>query len=247
MNENTVPAVEKTIRLLDYLASLQNGATQSELAQILDISGATCYRIIQSLLKYGWLKKNGNRLELAQGLLPLARRILQTQEWQEQIKPFLVQLAEKLRLSVKLSVRHGSSEYMTALRVESPQPMSVSGRQGAIFPLIEGSVGAALLIRLTAKEVQKLIDAAPKELLEKSEPALLHDRIAECREKGYCLSNGRNRWGIEVISAPLLKGEEVIAAISILGLQNDFSDLPGLSKELLLVRQKCEQLLSKNF
>lgn len=243
MKDNIIPAVEKTIRLLDHLAGASAGATQAELAQLLDISGATCYRIIQSLLKYGWLRKNGSRLELAQGLLPLAKRILQMEDWQERIKPLLLELAQKTRLSVKLSLRHGTSEYITAFRAESPQPMAVTGRIGATFPVIEGSVGGALLADSSEKELQRLIQAAPEGLLEKSEPELLLQRIQECRKNGFCRSNGKNRWGIEVLTAPVHQGGQVLAAISVLGLLPDFEDIDALTGALLQCRQKVEELL----
>jgi len=242
--ENTIPAVEKTVRLLEHLTANPAGATQAELSQILGISGATCYRIIQSLLKYGWMKKTGNRFELGQGLLPLARRVYQAQEWQELIKPLLTALAETTRLSVKLSMRQGASEYVTVFRAESPQPMAVTGRIGATFPVIEGSVGGALLSQCGEAELRRLIAAAPDTLLEKQEPQLLQGRIQECREKGYCTSNGRNRWGIEVISAPLSGGQGVLAAISLLGLAADFTAMPELAKSLLQARQDCERLIT---
>ncbi len=242
-NENTIPAVEKTIRLLDHLAASAGGASQAELAQILHISGATCYRIIQSLLKYGWLKKTGNRFELAQGLLPLARKVYQAQEWQEQIKPHILALAEATKLSVKVSVRQGVNEYVTVFRAESPRPVAVSGRLGATFPVVEGSVGGALLCQSNEAEIRRLIAAAPDDLLEKQQPELVFARIAECREKGFCNSNGRNRWGIEVLSAPLLSGDQVRAAVSLLGLSPDFVPLTELEQELLKTRRICEGLL----
>ena len=133
---------------------------------------------------------------------------------------------------------------MTVFRAESPRPVAVSGRLGATFPLIEGSVGGALLSLSTESEVRKLIASAPEDLLEKREPELVFARIAECRAKGYCNSNGRNRWGIEVLSAPLLCGQQVLAAISVLGLAPDFSPLPALEHELLKTRRLCEELLA---
>ena len=57
---NKIPAVEKTIALLELLAKLPEGATQAELKKELGISMSTAYRILQTLQKllvlYNFLK-----------------------------------------------------------------------------------------------------------------------------------------------------------------------------------------------
>lgn len=240
VKENTIPAVEKTVRLLNQLSVAAGAVSQTELAKQNQISGATCYRILQSLLKYGWIKKAAGGYVLATGLLPLARRVCQAEEWQELIREPLMELAARTRLAVKLSVRRGAGEYMTAFRAESPEPMAVTGKVGATFPVVEGTVGGALLYRAEDAELLRLLDAMPGDVPEKLEPEQLFTRIAECREKGYCCSRGKNRWGIEAVSAPLTgPAGEVLAAISLIGLSHHFKDPDALGVILLQTVKQC--------
>ena len=55
---NTIPAVEHTIAVLEYMSSTDSGVTQSEIRQKLQISMSSAYRILQTLLKHRWVRKD---------------------------------------------------------------------------------------------------------------------------------------------------------------------------------------------
>ena len=55
---NTIPAAEHTIAVLEYLSSTASGATQSEICKKLQISMSSTYRILQTLLKHRWARKD---------------------------------------------------------------------------------------------------------------------------------------------------------------------------------------------
>ena len=141
-NEHIIPAVEKAVALLEHLGRSDRGATQAELARELDISGSTCYRIIQTLQKHDWLRKlPGNRYDLSGGMLTAAMKLVDAAARFEQCQPLLEELARQTGLSAKLSIRQGTDQ-LTVLRAEGPGPVSVTGKVGARVPVIEGSVGA---------------------------------------------------------------------------------------------------------
>ena len=57
---NNIPAVEKTLALLELLSSEEKGLTQAQLKEKLHISMSTCYRILQTLLAKEWVRKDEN-------------------------------------------------------------------------------------------------------------------------------------------------------------------------------------------
>lgn len=224
-SENTNPAVEKTLLLLHHLGQSGSGATQAELARELGISPSTCYRILQTLRKHDWVRKGADgRYDLSGGVLSATMKLHRQLVRLEHCRPLLDELAATTGLTAKLSIRQGDRQ-VTILRAESPRPLSVSGKVGARFPLIEGSVGAVLLSRTEAAEVRELAANCTEDIPERGNPDLVLSRIETIRRAGYCLNIGQTRWRIGAMSAPLVGADgQVAAALTLLGVDEDFAD-----------------------
>ena len=91
---NTIPAVEKAVAVLDILGARENGATQAELVELLRITPSTCYRILQTLLEAGWIRKrSGKRFDLAGGMLAAAMKLVDRPARLRAVQPILERLA----------------------------------------------------------------------------------------------------------------------------------------------------------
>ncbi len=223
-NDNTIPAVEKTVALLEKLGKSENGATQAELANELGITQSTCYRILQTLQKHDWVKKNsGSRYDLSGGILAASMKLSDKIRRFDKAQPILDRLANESGLSCKLSIRQGTDQ-LTILRAESPGPIIVSGKVGTRFPVIEGSVGAALLSGDSEETIKNLCNGCGESIIEKTNPEIVIERINQIREKGYCLNSKQNRWKVEAMSVPLKDNEgNVAGTLTLLGFEDDFS------------------------
>ena len=241
--ENTIPAVEKAVAILNRLGGCAEGMTQAELAAGLDITPSSCYRILQTLLEADWVRKTGGtRYDLSFGMLGAVRKLTDGTARFEEMTPVLEELAQSTGLCCKLSVRQGEFQ-IPLLRAESPRPMAVSGRIGVRFPVAEGSVGAALLASAPAAEAEKLARACADETCVADAGQLLRDGVAAIRRDGYCFNRGRNRWRVDAMSAPVRDAEgRVVAALTLLGYDEDFSEerLPAVAGTLLECAKKCE-------
>jgi DNA-binding IclR family transcriptional regulator len=222
--ENINPAVEKTLFLLHHLGQSPHGATQAELARELGISPSTCYRILQTLRKHDWVRKGADsRYDLSGGVLSATMKLHRQLVRLEHCRPLLDELAAATGLTAKLSIRQGTWQ-VTILRAESPRPLSVSGKVGARFPLIEGSVGAALLSRTEPDEVRELANGCTEDIPERGNSDLVLSRIQTIRRDGCCLNTSLTRWRIGAMSAPLIGPDgEVTAALTLLGVDEDFA------------------------
>ncbi len=241
--ENTIPAVDSTLSALEFMSLADHPLSQNEISQAIDVSATTGYRIIQTLMKHNWVRKNtNNTFSLSLGLLPLVRK---QSVFFGNLQPLLEELSQTSKLSCKLSIRQGG-EQVSVLRAESPEPFAVSGKIGARFPIIEGSVGAALLSGESEKDILTLAQHCAVELPEKAAPELIFKRIESIRKLGYVFNKGNNRWRIDALSMPIVTSAKSVAgALTLIGTEEDFSsgNLPQRVKLLQKTVRKIESEL----
>ena len=219
---NKIPAVDKTIQLLTVLTEKDH--TQSELSTKLNISMSTAYRILMTLQAHRWVrKKPGGVYTLAEGLLPLTRGLSEDVEILERISRKLPELSEKYQIACKISVRQEDKQ-LTFFRSEPPGPVALTGQPGSTFPVIEGSVGAALLADAGKAELLELVELCSADIPEKEEPELLLNAVREVRKKGFSLNARPNRWNIAALSMPVRDSNgNIIAAVTLVGCCEDFT------------------------
>lgn len=226
-NSHTIPAVAKCLELLEHLCSATEPQSHLTLAAACDITPTTCYRILQTLLQQGWVRRD-DRGGFMPGLsfIRAARSSSQSQMLAalERLQPVLDRLSATTGLSCKLSVRDGDSQ-LTVLRGVSPAPIAVTSRTGVSFPIIEGSVGAVLLSQASQEELESLRGRCRAAIEEKNTPQLLRFRLEELRQNGVVgNSSPANRWGCRALSAPVLDATgKCVAALTLLGSEADFS------------------------
>lgn len=236
---NTIPAVDKTIQLLSRLSEQE--ATQAELSRTLGISMSTAYRILTTLQEHRWVrKKAGSVYALGDGLLGLSRGMSGEVALIEKAVAQVRRIAEKYRIACKLSVRQEDRQ-LTYFRAEPPGPVALAGNAGSTFPLIEGSVGAALLSEESDEAVNALIGSCEPDLPEKRQPELLFRAIREVRRRGAVLNVRRNRWNIAAFSVPLHDAAgRVIAALTLIGAAADFAGKKRAKWERILKNAAAE-------
>lgn len=240
---NTIPAVDHTLQLLEVLSSRDDGAAQSVLQRELGISASSTYRILQTLLKHRWVKKDDcGCYTLDHGLLPLAHHCYHNMRIFEHAQFILERITAELRLSCKISLRRGE-EQTTIMRSELPGPFALAGKVGVSFPVVEGSVGAALLYREDNPTVLSLLERCQVDIPEKHSPELLLNSIQEVRENGAVFNLRKNRWNIAAGSVPLHdRDRRVVAALTVIGNLEDFSgkNISLIRSALLQAAQECE-------
>lgn len=231
--DNSIPAVDKTLALLERLGTAAPGKILKELG----VSTSTGYRILQTLRKHRWLTgADGAGSGVAGFYLWLQRELPNF----EHLDGVLEDLTHRTGLSCKLSVRE-HDEQVTVLRTEAPGPFGVSGKVGSRFPLLEGSVGAALVCRESAAELERLHAAAAAEFIASRPLEQLQAEVEELRRTG-CALNAANRWRIVAVSAPVTAPDgRVIAALTVLGLPADFENrrIDELKKRIIAAAKRC--------
>ena len=180
-----VPAAEKALDILEYMAGLHEDVTQTEISVALGRSIHEVYRIIQLLEGRGYLiRTKSDRYRLSLKLFELAHMHPPVNRLVDVALPVMRSLAARIDQSCHLVVLRGST-VLIVLQVDSPLPMRYSVALGSHFPILETSSGAVLLAFLPPDERSQLIDqlvAAGEAEMSRSE---VEARMADILAKGY--------------------------------------------------------------
>ena len=251
MNNNTVPAVEKTIAFLEYLARIPRGKgiTQNEFRKELDLSMSSAYRILQTLLEANWLKKREDGVYFpGNALFTILTQFRKHFPIREELQKILDEVTGKYHLACKISIREGA-EQVTLLRSEPEGPVALTGKSFSRFPIIEGASGASLLAGSDLKELKILAVNCPWDIPEKREPEKILQSLNHLKKYGF-ICNKSSRWHISSYSLPLYAASRSNStpegALSFI--------LPGLEelsqakeKELIFIlketKSKCENII----
>lgn len=203
MNEsaNQIPILAKAIQVLEDLAGAPEASSAAALSRRLDIAGASCYRILQTFIAHHWVRPQGRGGHaLGVGLLPIARA-LSAADPLAPYYPVLDAFAAQHGWTCKISIRRGD-QAVTVFRAEGSRTYALAVRLGSAFPIVYGSSGAALLVDLTAAELDALVAAAPAESWRRQSPDDLRARVAEAA-RGIACDRGSYRPDIISCSLPL--------------------------------------------
>jgi DNA-binding IclR family transcriptional regulator len=180
-----VPAAEKALDILEYMAGLREDVTQTEISAALGRSIHEIYRIIQLLEGRGYLiRTKSDRYRLSLKLFELAHMHPPVNRLIDVALPVMRALAGRTNQSCHLVVLRGST-VLIVLQVDSPLPMRYSVALGSHFPILETSSGAVLLAFMPPDEREALIDGLVAAGEAEMPRAEVEARIADILAKGY--------------------------------------------------------------
>ena len=156
--EYRVPAAEKALDILEFMAARHEDVTQTELAAQLGRSIHEVYRIVQLLVRRGYLVRTPtDRYRLSLRLFELAHQHPPINRLIDSALPAMRSLVGRIDQSCHLAVLR-DLQVLVVLQVESPLPMRYSVAMGALFPVLQTSSGAVLLACLPPDEQAALLE-----------------------------------------------------------------------------------------
>lgn len=153
-----VPAAEKALDILEFMAARNEDVTQTEISVGLGRSIHEIYRVIQLLEGRGYLQRTrSDRYRLSLKLFELAHMHPPVNRLVDAALPVMRSLVGETDQSCHLVVLRGST-VLVVVQVDSPLPMRYSVALGSHFPVLETSSGAVLLSALPPAERDALIE-----------------------------------------------------------------------------------------
>jgi DNA-binding IclR family transcriptional regulator len=216
------PALQRGLALLQALASRPNGASQSELAQILGLPIAAVHRIVLALEHLDYVQRHpvSRALRVTQKLLLLGQPHSSNRSLVEECLPAMRRILELTNETTQLCVL-AEGHCVILEQLPSRHPFKYFVDVGSRAPTQACAPGKAILAFLSEQrraEVVSRLDFkayTQRSLLDSS--ALLEE-LAGARKNGYAVDRAEHFDGIHCIAAPLCDARgEAFAAITIAG------------------------------
>ena len=239
MEKNRIPVLERSVAVLEYIASHPGRVSRSELAAALKIPQATCYRIVATLAAAHWLDKSADRTyDIAPGVVRVGRKAEMRLEKFRPLQPALDHLARKVGHSVKFSIRDGA-EQLGVASAKAPWDVALTAAPGTRYPLSGGgSVAVIILASLADAERKRIVGDAP-------EARRIAAGIKNFRRDGYSFNPASARFGanpvVDALSVPVPKEGKLFGVLTLLGMPGELAcaDREPLLKELAAAAEFC--------
>jgi DNA-binding IclR family transcriptional regulator len=235
-----VPAVEKALDILEYLAAEAVPMTRAQLARALNRQPAELFRMLTCLESRGylWRDSDSSAYALTLKLFELSRTHSPYEGLLRVAVPHMRALSAELRESCHLSMLH-DHQVMVIAQEESPKPFRLSVEVGSLHALATTTSGRVLLANLADEKAAALLkqDAGYRHLNAAGRQAL-RERIEGIRKQGYEWSEGE--WFESGVDLGVLVGspESHVKAALVMATLRRKGEGPTL-EEVLPALQRC--------
>ena len=205
--DKTIRALDRSIDVLEYLASQNEEVRISEIGQALEMPSSTLLRITHTLELHGLLVKHPltGGFRLGPRLLYYSRSLLNSIDYRQVSRELMKKLRDDTKETVSLYIKQLDNRVCIE-KFEGPEPLRASIQIGDILPLVSGGAGKVLLAYLNQSRIE-----VPQSVLE------------EIRGRGYATSHAEYQQGVSSVAAPIFDfHDNVVAALSVSGPSSRF-------------------------
>ncbi len=197
------PALDKGLDILELLAGTEEGLSQAEIAKSLDRSPNEIYRMLDRLVRRGYvLRTNGDRYELTLKLFELAHTRPPIQRLVSQALPVMRRFARAAEQTCHLVI-HDRNVLVVAAQVESPNYWGVSIRVGSRIGLVNTGSGHVFLAHANPEERRLMLEERNDGAVETILPSLSL-RLKQVLAQGYESMASLQTRGVTNLSTPIL-------------------------------------------
>lgn len=241
-----VPALEKALDILEFVAQRGTGVTVRQIATDLEIPLATAYRIVNYLSSRNYLKQQGEgEFYLGPQILLLSHIADRQFDLINQAKPILNELASKTGQTAQLGVIQDFGVVYIDQALPS-KPVNIIAALRTVIPVNLSASGKVLLAHLTPAEQgyflqnTHLVAQTPNSIVDTDAFKQELERVREC---GYAFDHEEYARGIGCVAAPIwdYRGQ-VIAAIGVTGRIDDYGDDDNKNRIVHLVTNAARQI-----
>ncbi len=212
----------KALRVIEALAASPEPRGVAELGRQLQFTQSNTFRILTTLAGQGYVRSypETGRYALSLRMWEHGMKALDRHPVRRVASPHLKQLYAQLNETILISELDGP-EVLYIDKLESDYPVRASARVASRAPAWRTASGRAMLANHPEADVPRILASASLE------PARLEALMADLREirtRGYAITIGGTRPGVNSVAAPIWGREAVpLAAISVSGPTERFS------------------------
>lgn len=209
------PALDKGLDILELLSATEAGLTQAEIAKALDRSPNEIYRMLDRLVRRGYVVRTAaERYELSLKLFALAHQHAPLRRLVAQATPLMRGFAREVGQSCHMAV-YERGQVVVVAQFDAPGYWGIAIRVGAHVALIGTGSGHVLLAFQSGQERQFMLTEHEAVAGEAPVPDDLEQRLAAIRARGYEAMPSRQTRGVFNLAAPVLRPDgSAIAAVT---------------------------------
>ncbi len=232
---SSVRSLDRPFVILQVLREHRAPMRLTEIATAAQLHLATTQRIINLLIRYSYVERDGLDYRLGVVSLLNGSAYLLTNRLVQMTEPVLIELTASTGLTSSMSVRHDLSAVLL-LRVASTPPLRFQLPVGEEMPLVVGGA-RVLAAALEPPDLDRLLEGvqtiqlASGVVLDRAE---FIASLQQIRDRGYAFGQGQREAGAMSIAVPVFDREQrVVAAMQLSALIEDIPvDVDALVLEL---------------
>ncbi|WP_051329329.1 IclR family transcriptional regulator [Geminicoccus roseus] len=228
----SVPAVEKALDVLEYLADQAVPVNQAQIARSLGRQPGEIFRMLTCLEIRGYLRRDAlsGGYALTLKLFELSRTHSPYQALLAAAVPWMRRLAEQVGETCHLSVLH-QDQVLVLAQEESPRPFRLSVQPGSRHSLLHTTSGRILLAQLPEAERLDLLERLPawQEVAGKEE---FLKRLARIAARGHERAEGERFVGGLDLGVPVGAPGSSVGAALIIATLDQRQDRPDIDAML---------------
>ncbi len=218
---STIQSLDRALVVLERLA-LRGGMSLSEVAEDLDQSPATIYRVLRTLEMRGVVEMEAQSQIWFIG--PMAFKVgsafLRRTAVAERSRPLMRELMEATGETSNLGIEK-DGDVMFVSQVETHESIRAFFPPGTLSPMHASGIGKALLSRYAPDRIARFLRSRPLERFTANTvtaPEKLERELDLIRRQGFAFDNEEKAAGMRCVAAPILNFYgEAVAGISISG------------------------------
>jgi DNA-binding IclR family transcriptional regulator len=242
-------------RLLAVLQLFEDGRpvwTVEDIGVELGMSISTTYRHVRSLVQAGFLDPaTGAGYTLGPGFIRYDRIVRQNDQVIRVADPIMKSLlARTNRHATVILCRRFKDCVMCVHEVQGDKPQqTTSYERGVAMPMFLGATSKVILANLpdrTLKSVYLANEKTIRRVLKVGDWKAFKDQFREIRRAGYALTDSEVAAGRIGLAAPISRGEQVIAGISLVAIpkKTDRARITGYIPNVIAAARQISELLT---
>jgi DNA-binding IclR family transcriptional regulator len=247
-----VPAVTRAIAILRLLSRSRTPQSLKAIAESLDLVPSTALHIARALVAEDLVQVDPltKRYRLGVGMLPLARAVLENNDFPNLVRPKLDDLSSRYGV-MAIGVEVPDLDNMIVVTLSRSQaPVRLHVDVGSRFPALISATGRC--VAAFSGQPQKEIEKRFRLLRWHNAPsydAWLKE-VDQVRRQGFSIDRGNYIDGVTIVAVPVLNGQGTIshtlAAVG-LGSQLDRAKSLALARDMGVVAREVTAQLAPQF
>jgi len=216
----TIHSIDKAIQVIELLTATRYGYGVLFISEQLGFSPTTTYRILQTLMRRGYVEKTENgKYRLGMRFIEIGSAILNRIDLRAEARPFMRALASEVGEFVVLGIPNGDV-VVCVETATADQNIRMDIQSGTSFPLHLSAMGQCLLaFGLRSDGPSGRVHSDPSPQGSKVPIDMSESKKAEIRRQGYAVERATegNELGFLGIAAPIFDYlNRIVASLSVI-------------------------------